>query len=733
MKKLCVIIAVCLIVITSACSDSSEISKIKEVATRVAPWMEGKIITKEIPPLNGNDVFEISTKKGKLVIKASSMPAAGMAFNHYLKYYCKRHYALIGTNLAPVEQLPEIDGVVTRECPFEHRHIFNFCIQSYSTAFYNWEEWEIMIDYMVLMGVNIATVPIGQEKVWYNTLKKFNYTHEEILDFLPGPAFGAWHMMANLEGWGGPITPRFIDYRSDLAKQIFDRMRKYDISPIYTAFYGMVPSTLAKKYPDANIIAQGKWVGNFTRPSVLVPTDPLYDEMAEVYYTELKKLYGEFNYFGGEPFHEGGIRGDVDESDLAVKVLSTFRKYNEGAVWMLQGWSGNPTAKFLSKIDKEKDVLVWDFRGELWAEWERTKGYQGASYLWGIINNAGDTPGLFGRLERFNRELFRAKNSPEYGKNMKGLNVGPEGIINNPVTFDFLHELVWNNDTIDVANWINDYSVYRYGKENTDMKRAWEILFATAYSSEELQLIDPVSKTLPPLSSNGESLLAASPIIDLRTCSAWGTSEVAYDWQKMKDIIPYLIGAIDELKGVNSFEVDVVDFTRQLISNDFRACYKIANEAIKNKDLKTLERCSEKMLSLITDMDNILSTNYDFMLGRWVNMAKDLGETQSEKDLFEFNAKSIITYWGKDYAGTDLRDYAYKEWGGLVREVHYPRWKSFLEYHINTLKGEPATSINNTQFAIDWAKKNTEYSRVPEKEFASTLKRVLNNLKENIE
>lgn len=127
-----------------------------------------------------------------------------------------------------------------------------------------------------------------------------------------------------------------------------------------------------------------------------------------------------------------------------------MREHNEGAVWVLQGWSGNPTSRFLSGLSRENDVLIWDFRGELSAEWEQRKGYEGYPFLWGVINNFGETPGLYGRLERFMNEFFRAESSP-YSGNMYGLGVSPEGILNNPVNFDFLFEMPWHDKNMTCA------------------------------------------------------------------------------------------------------------------------------------------------------------------------------------------------------------------------------------------------------------------------------------------
>lgn len=708
---------------------SVDLTPALKVFERVAPWMCGKV---EVIPLycsdGSQDAYELSTCGGKLLIKATSVPAAGMGFNHYLKYYCNRNYSLTGINMAPVGELPSIDGSIYHSTNCKYRHFMNFCAQNYSGAFWTFEDWEKVIDFMVLNGVNLTLATVGLEQVWYNVLKKMNFSDEEIFSFLPGPAYNAWHMMANLEGWGGPITLRMIEKRCMLEKKILTRLRECGINPIFMAFYGMVPKSLKEKFPLAQIIPQGKWAGGFERPSILLPMDSLYDEMSALYYNEVKSLYGEFNYFAGEPFHEGGIRKGIDDSELSRKVLDTMRKYNPKAIWVLQGWSGNPTSNFLSSLSKEKDVLIWDFRGELVAEWEQRKGYEGYPFLWGVINNFGETPGLYGRLERFMNEYFRAANGL-YSKNMLGLGVSPEGILNNPVNYDFLFEMPWHKNRYNMVNWLDSYVKYRYGKQNEAMKRVWHILFETAYSSNVDSVnIEPKSQVLPSIVGNGESLICASPSLDIQSTSSWGTNFIFYDRNKMKELIPFLIEACNDFGGVDAFQYDLINISRQLLSNEFKTLYSSYQKYYSKSCEDSLDFCSKKMLDIMDDMDLLLSTRKDFMVGHWINAARDFGTNKYEVELAEWNARSLISYWGPDDSSTDLRDYAHKEWAGLIKDLYKPRWIAFFDYIKKSMHKLGGSLPDYTQMSIDWSCLDNVYPNEPVDNPIDVARKILNKL-----
>ena len=133
--------------------------------------------------------------------------------------------------------------------------------------------------------------------------------------------------MGNLEGFGGPVSPEFIARQTDLQQKMLKRMRELGMKPVFQGFYGMVPNVLKKKYPDARIKEQGTWQA-YQRPAFLDPTDPLFDRVAAIYYEEQKKLFGDAEFFGGDPFHEGGTSEGIHVKLAAQKILQAMRKVN---------------------------------------------------------------------------------------------------------------------------------------------------------------------------------------------------------------------------------------------------------------------------------------------------------------------------------------------------------------------------------------------------------------------
>ena len=354
-----------------------------------------------------------------------------------------------------------INAVRARE-----RYALNYCTFNYTMSFYSWDDRQHELDWMALSGVNLMLVANGEEAVWRNTLQRLQYSDEEISRFIPGPAYTAWWLMGNLEGVGGPMSNAMIERRSEMQARMITRMHSLGIEPVLPGFYGMVPASLGQKL-KAHIVDQGKWSG-FHRPGILDPTDPEFARVAGIYYEELKKLYGpDIHFFSGDPFHEGGVMAGVDLGRSGVAIQSAMQDHFPGSTWVLQGWIENPRKELIAATDKSH-VLVQELFGEQTRNWEIRGAYEGTPFVWCCIDNFGERPGLYGRLQHYSDEVHRARTG-DLGRYVQGTGIMPEGIDNNPVAYDLVLELAWHSDHVDAAQWLEGYVAYRYGRTDPDI------------------------------------------------------------------------------------------------------------------------------------------------------------------------------------------------------------------------------------------------------------------------
>lgn len=672
-------------------SPAADLGPVAHLAHRVAPWLAKDLVLIPIPPEHDHEVFDLQTAGGKLIVRASSASGAAAGLNYYLRYYCHRSVSHVGNNIEPVKVLPTLSRTVHRTSPFRYRYLFNYCTLNYSLAFANWSRWEREIDWMAMNGVNLALATTGSEAVWQNTLRRVGFGEADILDFIPGPAYTAWWLMGNLEGWGGPVTQRMIDDRVVLERKILSRMRELGIEPVMQGFYGMVPASLAREFPNANIIDQGSW-GGFRRPKILLSTDPLFARLATIYYEEVKKLYGPVRFYGGDLFHEGGVTAGLDLASLGRGVEESMLQANPDAVWVLQGWQGNPKQELLNGLSRSH-VLILNMESD---DWEKRKGFGGLPWVWGLINNFGENTGMFGDLPRIASEPIRASNGP-YGSSMVGLGALMEGIDNNPIVYDLLFDVAWRNEPVNLDNWVHEYVLYRYGETTPQLDRAWQLLLETVYKS----------------GSRAESIFCARPSLAVKGVSTWGTVHVDYDASKLEQAAHDFLQARNLLRSNDAYQHDAVDLVRQVLANRGAVAYRGMVDAYDGHDKATFDRTSQEFLNLLRTQDALLRTRREFMLGTWLAEAKAMAHTEEERALCEKNARTQITYWGPDDPATELHEYASKEWSGLLQDFYLVRWEMFVRELRLRLDGVYVPRANYFDFEKRWAEQRKSYPVMP--------------------
>jgi alpha-N-acetylglucosaminidase len=397
--------------------------------------------------------------------------------------------------------------------------------------------------------------------------------------------------------------------------------------------------------------------------------------MAKVWYEEQQRLFGKANYFAGDLFHEGGNIGDLKLTIEASRVQEAMLKANPKAIWLITAWGKNPHNDLLNGLKKE-NTLVVDLCGEYWDTWRIRKGFNGFPWIWSNISNWGGNIGLHGRLDAIAKGPIEGHNDSIANFSMTGVGATPEAIETNPVVFDLANEMRWHKKSPDMETWIANYAKRRYGKDMEEITNAWEIFYKTAYG------------TYPNHRRSSESVFCARPSLkgnNIRA-SAFGQCNIFYDPYEFNKGVELLLSKADELKSQETYQYDVVDLVRQSLSNCGRIYYNNVVEAFNNKDVEKFTYWSEKFLAILLDQDLLLSTYPQFCLSTWINRARNYSENPQIQDLHEYNARLQITTWTE--TSSRLRDYANKEWAGMLEGFYYPRWKMFFENLKKELKGE---------------------------------------------
>lgn len=669
-----------------------------------------------------SDFFELDQKGDKVVIRGNNYVNIATGLNWYLKYYAGIHLSWNGMTAKLPESLPKVSTPVRKETNLSLRYDFNYCTYSYTMAFWDWERWEKEIDWMALHGINLPLAVVGQECVWKNMLEKLGYTKEEINKFIAGPAFLAWWAMNNLEGWGGPNPDSWYTQQEALQKKILKRMREYGIEPVFPGYSGMVPHDANKKL-GLNVTEPALWNG-FTRPAFLLPTDSRFNEIASLYYKELEKLFGKANYYSMDPFHELEDAGSVDFDAAGKAVLKAMKDVNPKATWVIQGWTENPRPEMIKNLNNG-DILILDLFSEcrpMWgipSIWKREKGYEQHDWLFCMIENFGGNVGLHGRMDQLLNNFYLTKNNP-LAAHLKGIGLTMEGSENNPVMFELMCELPWRPEKFTKEEWLKDYLFARYGVRDEKITQAWGILADGIYNC--------------PFGNNQqgphESIFCGRPGLNNFQASSWSKMQNYYDPTSTEAAARLMLEVADKYKGNNNFEYDLVDIVRQSLSDRGRIVYNQTIADFKSFDKKSFAAHSQEFLNILLAQNRLLGTRSEFRVGRWIEQARNLGTTPEEKDLYEWNARVQITTWGNRVCANDggLRDYAHKEWNGLLKDFYYKRWAAYWQTLQDVLDGKPMVELDYYAMEEPWTLAHNPYVSQPEGDCVSVAKEVFNEV-----
>jgi alpha-N-acetylglucosaminidase len=257
-----------------------------------------------------------------------------------------------------------------------------------------------------------------------------------------------------------------------------------------------------------------------------------------------------------------------------------------------------------------------------------------------------------------------ALHDPKKGQ-LKGIGLTMEAIEQNPVLYELMMDNTWRDQAIDLTQWLQQYLRNRYGTNDQHAVQAWDILRKTVY-------------TVPPdkyIRDGAETIIQGRPTFDSMT--RWANPKLNYN---AKDLLPAwdeLIKAAATCKNNDGFQFDLVDLTRQALANYAFPLQRKFVMAYRAKDAMAFAKYSQQFIQLIDDLDRLMATRKDFLLGPWIADARRWGKDAVEKTLYEKNAKDLLTLWGD--TASPLHEYACRQWSGLLTDFYKPRWQQFFK------------------------------------------------------
>ncbi len=670
---------------------------------------------------DGRDYFEIASNNGKVVLRGNNGLSVASGLNWYLKYYCNCHISWCGSRVELPDSLPQVTPAFRCSSPYKYRYTFNYCTYGYSMAFWDWSRWEREIDYMALNGINLPLAIVGTECVIREVYLDMGLTESEVDDFIAGPAFLPWFHMGNIDGWGGPLPKQWYQSQQKLQKKILNRMRELGMKAVLPAFAGHVPEAINRVHPEAKVIRLNSW-GGFKGTYVLAPDDPLFMEIGARYIKKLEEMFGTDHYYSADTFNEMDPPSTELEylKGISQTVYNSMAAADPQAIWVMQGWlflHGNFWKQeridaLLSGVDN-KNMIVLDLFSTAKPQWSRTNAYSGKPWIWCMLHNWGGKQGMYGRMQKVAQELPKLSDDAKAG-NLIGLGSTQEGNDVNPIVFDQLFETAWRTETYDITDWTRKYIIRRYGKDVPDAQQAWKILLDELYTCDN--------------NRHGPqgSYLAMSPTLN-KNGSGFARAEIFYNTSEVQRAFGLLLAASDELNDQETYQFDLVDLARQVMSDLSQTLHADLRNAYDTGNAAAFAKASTVYLEAIKDTDRLLSTNKMFLAGRWLGEARNKATSSELAKLYEWNARDLITLWGGPHS--TLHDYAQRQYGGMMGDFNYTRWKIFFDAVQGSLNKKQKFDLSACMDDIrnyeqQWTHSTDEYPSQPVGNYVHQAKKI---------
>ncbi|KAI0636817.1 alpha-N-acetylglucosaminidase [Trametes polyzona] len=665
------------------------------------------------------DSFKINDAREGIHVECTTVSACARGLYTYLTQAGGVDIWWTGSRLNQLPaRLPKLGRTVQGRSIVPYRYHFNTVTFDYTSAFWDFEQWELELDWLALRGVNLPLAWVGYEQILIETFRDAGLNDTEISDFLSGPAFQAWNRFGNIQGsWGGPLPTTWVTDQFALQKRILARMTELGMTPILPAFTGFVPRALAAHYPNASIVTGSQWSGfpaALTNDSFLEPFDPLFATLQRSFVAKQRAAYGahvshvytldqynENDPFSGDPAYLRSV---------AAGTFASLRAADPDAVWLMQGWLFFSSADFwtderveayLGGVPGNDSMIVLDLYSEAAPQWNRTASYYGKQWVWCELHDYGGNMGLEGNLDELTHGPLAALNSP--GSSMKGIGLTMEGQEGNEIVYDILLDQAWSPTPLNIKAYVDGWVSRRYPVEPLPKAAldAWRILSSTVYNNKD-----------PSTQATIKGIYELAPALTgLTNRTGHHPTAIPYDTDaSVLSALQLLLKAKAQhraLSMVPEFAYDVVDVARQLLSNRFINLYNalVQTYNAQNATAHTVSAAGQPLLALLSDLDELLYTNEHFLLSAWIADARKWAHgSPSYGAYLEYNARNQVTLWGPD---GEINDYASKAWAGLVGTYYVRRWEAFVDYLVETKQtGEAynATKVKNTMIAIgqDW-------------------------------
>lgn len=652
-----------------------------EAEAVIRRFTEGKMPVKVAVSMSkdaeGRDRYSYEVKGGRLCIYASSGVAACRGFYDYVKQKGAGIASWSGCRF----QLPADISAEPRMVysPYRDHQYLNVVTYGYTAPYWDKERWDREIDWMALHGIDMPLVLLAQEQVYREVFRDMGLSDAEIDEWEVGPAHLPWMRMGNLAGnsFDGPLGRHWHDSQVQLCWHVMERVRALGMKPICPAFGGFVPKAFKKHYEVHTELTGWDWVPDSHRNSRLSPNTEAFAEVGARFIRKWEEKFGKGCYYLSDSFNEMDIPRDTAlmtaYGDAVYRSISTA---NPDAVWVMQGWSlgyqrdswGEGIFKALVKnVPDDKFLLLdmaTDYNRYIWNQnynWEFYEGFYGKQWLWSVIPNMGGKTAFTGYIDYYANGRMAALHPDKYVQ-PTGYGFAPEGLENNEMLYELIADAGWHSpaDSIDLADWQQNYFQCRYGEVSPADRHYAEALSRSVYNAFQDH---------PQFAWQVRNKIVGSGNVRLNADFCAGVEGVFSNAESLRT----RLSGLSE-QGARLLRDDLVEAAAMYVSGKVEGVNLRIQRLLDEGDTLQAKHLVDDLKMLMLRLDRALTAHPLYNLEVWERQAVKVAGSDAERKRNAVNARRIVSVWYAEHEKDEpVNDYACRMWAGMIRDYYLPR------------------------------------------------------------
>ncbi|MGW2091246.1 alpha-N-acetylglucosaminidase TIM-barrel domain-containing protein [Promicromonospora sukumoe] len=125
-------------------------------------------------------------------------------------------------------------------------------------------------------------------------------------------------------------------------------------------------------------------------------------------------------------------------------------------------------------------------------------------------------------------------------------------------------------------------------------------------------------------------------------------------------------------------DTDLADLTGHILAQGTRVHVRGILAAARAGDPDGVRDHMAHLRADLLRLDDLAAARPETRVSTWIDAARAWGDTPTERDTMEREARSLVSVWGGQHNG--LHDYSGRHWQGLVRDLYLPRWQAWADW-----------------------------------------------------